>query len=236
MRAAAALWGNDLRHIVRDRTVAVLAVVPFLFVAFLRLGVPLAEARAPLVAGYRAPVVALFCLIAGTFPAFMLAFIMLDERDEGLFPVFRVLPISPTRLLWTRLAMVAALGFAYPLVIVAGSGLLEVSAPAALLLCALCGLQAPMVALVIVSLAGNKIEGLAVIKGIFPAVMFPAAGVIFASAWWSKLFAVVPAYWIYLAFTARDARSLAFASIGAVVLHGVVLAVFYRRFRRRVLP
>lgn len=235
MRAAAALWTNDLRNVVRDRTVAVLLVLPLLFVVFLRYGLPLAERHAPVVGEYHVPVLALFCLLAGTFPAFMLAFIMLDERDAGLFPVFQVLPISLRELLLLRLFVVMGLAVAYPLLVLAGSGLYALSPARALLLSALCALQAPAITLLIVSVARNKIEGLAVMKGVFPAVLFPVAGILLPTLWVSA-FAVLPAYWVYQAFAAPDAAGLLRATAGTVATSAILVILLYRRFRRRVLP
>jgi fluoroquinolone transport system permease protein len=232
---AAALWSNDLRNVIRDRTAAVLLVMPPVMAATLRAGSPLVEQQLPLAAAYRLPAVALFCQVAGAFPALMLAFIMLDEKDEGLFPAFRVLPMSPRRFLFTRLSMVAVLGMLYAALVIAGSGLTDFTWPETLLLAIVCGLQAPLVALVIVSVAGNKIEGLAVIKGVFPAVIFPVAALLAESSW-TRVFAVLPAFWIYHAFAAPDLASLALYSSGALALYAVLTALSYRLFRRRVLP
>jgi fluoroquinolone transport system permease protein len=235
MNAARALWANDLRHIVRDRTVSVLLFVPLILILSLRFAVPVIERQLPIVSGYRPLVLALFCMIAIMFPAFMMSLLMLDEKDQDLFAVFRVLPISPLRFLLDRLVLVAALGFLDALALVAGSGLVAYALPVLLCLAALCALMPAAATLLIVSVAGNKIEGLTVIKGLFPLILLPAAGLVVKSSW-TILFAVFPAYWIYVAFAAPDGRTLALACTCAVALHGVLIAVFYRRFRRRVFP
>lgn len=235
MKTERALWANDLRHIVRDRTVSVLLLIPLILVASLRWAVPIIERQAPIIAGYRPLIVALFCMIAVLFPAFMMSFLMLDEKDQDLFAVFRVLPISPLRFLFDRLVLVVALGFFDSLIILAGSQLVAWSLPVQLCLAALCALMPAAATLIIVSLAGNKIEGLTIIKGLFPLILFPAAGLVVKSSW-TVIFAVLPAYWIYRAFAAPDGRTLALACTCAVALHGLVIAVFYRRFRRRVFP
>jgi len=235
VKAAIALWRNDLKNIVRDRTVSVLLFVPLIFIVSLRFAMPLVERGLPVVGGYRPHVVSLFCMLAGVFPAFMLSFIMLDEKDEDLFSVFRVLPISPLRFLLDRLVLVAALGFVYALIIMAGSRLVLYSLPVMLGLSALCALLAPAATLIIVSVAGNKIEGLTIIKGLFPAVLLPLVGVV-APAWWTSAFAVLPTYWIYRAFAAPDTAILARASLGALAIQAAITALFYRRFRRRVFP
>ena len=53
MRAERALWANDFRHIVRDRTVSVLLFIPVILIGSLRFAVPLIERQFPIVGGYR---------------------------------------------------------------------------------------------------------------------------------------------------------------------------------------
>lgn len=233
MRAVLALWANDFKNTVRDRTINVLLFVPFIFAVFLRLAVPFIERYAPALSAYRALVLALFCMLAGIFPAFMMSFIMLDEKDESLFAAFRVLPISPRRFLLYRLTLVATASFGYAAIIVAGSGLVPFAAPTVLVLAAQCALLSPTATLIIVSVAANKIVGLTVLKGLFFALVLPAAAFVLSSGW-LDLLAVLPSYWIYASFSARDAAELARGSAGAVVLHSALIAIFYRHFRRRV--
>jgi fluoroquinolone transport system permease protein len=234
MSALCALWANDLRSVIRDRTVAVLLFVPPLFAAALRFGLPLAEREAPFLAPYRELTIGLFCLLASAFPGFMLAFLLLDERDEGLFAVFRVLPISPRRFLLDRLALATGLSFLYPLLILAATrGLSPRPWPVALLLAALCALLAPLTVLLVVVLAENKIVGMAVIKGLFPLLMLPIAGLVLDSAW-AGAFGLLPSYWVYRAFTAGGGVELALTAGAAAVFHLALVAVLLRRFRERL--
>ncbi|MDP3911396.1 MAG: hypothetical protein Q8Q14_13495 [Gemmatimonadales bacterium] len=234
MSALAALWANDLRSVIRDRTVSVLVLVPFLFAAALHFGLPLAEAEAPFLAPYRDLTVGLFCLLASAFPGFMLAFLLLDERDEGLFAVFRVLPISPRRYILVRLALASGLSFLYPFLILAATGGLSArSWPVVLLLAALCSLLAPLTVLLVVVLAANKIVGMAVIKALFPLLILPIAGLVIETAW-AWWFGLLPSYWVYRAFTANDSVELALsAGIGAL-FHLALIAILLRRFRDRL--
>lgn len=231
MTPAARVWGNDLRNLVRDRTVGALVVLPFVFLVLLRVGLPPLEGFVPALAGYRPFALALFCIIAGMVPAFMLAFLMLDEKDQDLFAVFRVLPLPRGAMASYRLAMVAALGFASSLLLVAGTGWAGRSPPALVALPALCALGAAVSLLVAVTLAANKIEGLALFKGLFFLAALALPGAATAEPW-SPLFAVLPFYWTYRAFAAADpAALLAAAAVGAA-FHLLVGALFHRRFRR----
>ena len=232
MSAATTVWRNDLRNILRDRTVGVLLFVPLIFLVLLRFGYPLIERQVPDAHDYRALLLAAFCLIAGTFPAFMTSFIMLDEKDAGLFAALRVVPVSPALLLSYRLVVVAALSFCYPLLLILASGMIDRPFPVVLILALLCALGSPAATLLVVAVAGNKIVGLTMFKALFFALVFVGVGV-GLSGWWTVL-AVVPTFWIYTAFNEADTSEFLWSATIAVVLHVAVIGFAYRRFRRRV--
>lgn len=233
MSPAVAVWRNDLRGIVRDRTIAVLLAVPLIFLVLLRFGWPLVVAQAPPATGYRVLVVAVACLLAGTFPAFMTSFLMLDEKDQGLFAALRVVPVASARLLGYRLIVVAALSFGYPLLLLLGAGGNDRNLPTVLVLALLCALGSPVATLLVVATAGNKIEGLTLFKGFFLVIVFAAVAVA-VPGWWSWPAAAIPTYWIYVAFDADGAGEFLAAAGVAVGFHAAVLVLAYRRFRRRV--
>lgn len=233
MNAARTIWANDLRNIVRDRTVGVLLVVPLIFLILLRFGYPVAERLVPEAGEYVTLVVAAFCLIAGTFPAFMSAFIMLDERDQGVLAALRILPVAPGRLLAYRLAVVTALSLLYPVLLLTGTGLVDQPWWRFPVLAVLCAVGSPAAALLVVALAGNKIEGLTLFKGWFFILALTGVGVA-QPGWWSWPIAALPTYWVYAAFGAAGTQRFLLVSVVALAFHAVVIAVAWRRFRRRV--
>lgn len=234
MRALTAVWASDLRSVVRDRTVGFLLLVPLLLLGFLRVGAPLLARQMPAVADHTVLLVGLFATLAGMFPAFMLAFVMLDERDEGVLAALRVLPVPLGRLLRYRLATVSALSLVYALLLIEGSGLIDRSLLAAVGLAGLCALASPAATLLAVSTASNKIEGLTVFKGLFFVVGLAALGVA-RDEWWALALMVLPPYWVQRAFVATGAGELAAAAAAAVALHAALIALAYRRFRDRAL-
>jgi len=232
MGVARTIWGNDLRNIVRDRTVGVLLAVPLMFLALLRFGFPEIESRLPGADEYRSLALAVFCLLVGAFPAFMTSFVMLDERDEGVFSALRVLPVSIHRILALRLAVVAGLSLIFPALLLAGSGLHQGGWERAVVLPLLCALSSPAATLLAVSLAGNKIEGLTLFKGFF-FVLGLAAVAVAQPGWWSWPAGVIPTYWVYAAYDAHTAAGFGAATLVAVAYHVAVLALAWRRFGRR---
>ncbi|WP_432103578.1 hypothetical protein [Streptomyces sp. bgisy091] len=232
MSAAHAVWANDLRNIVRDRTVGVLLGVPLVLVAALRCGFPLLERQLPGVVEYRPALLALFCAVSGLLPALMMSFIMLDERDQDLATAFRVLPLAPGRFLTYRLVTVAVLGLLFALLVIAGSQLVSYSVPVVLLLASLCALGGPLGTLVTVSLAGNKIEGLTVFKGLFFLAAVPAVTNALPDGW-SGVLGVLPGYWTYRSFDTGDTAGLAAVAAISAAFHLAVTALAARRFGQR---
>ncbi|MBW1597677.1 hypothetical protein [Streptomyces sp. JJ38] len=232
MSIARAIWRNDLTCIVRDRTVGVLLFVPLIFLALLRFGVPPLEDQWPALGDHHAVLLGLFCVIVGMFPAFMMAFIMLDERDQGLFAVFRVLPVSPGRLLGHRVTMVVVLGLLYPLLLTLGAGMGSYGVGRALVLAALCAAGGAVALLVAVSLAKNKIECLTAFKALYVLAAGGAAGGLGALEGWNRVPAVLPTYWVFAAYDARGTGAFLTAALVAVLLYGLCAWVFYRMFRR----
>ncbi|WP_030417535.1 hypothetical protein VM636_27800 [Streptomyces sp. SCSIO 75703] len=232
MRTARVIWANDLRSVVRDRTVGGLLVVPLVFLVLLRAGVPLLERRWPAVGGHHAELLGLFCVIVGMFPAFMTALLMVDERDQGLVSAFRVLPLSPARFLGARLAMAGLLGLLYPLLLLSASGLGGYGAGRALVLAALCAAGGAAALLVAVSLAKNKIECLTAFKALFVLAAIGVTGALGDFSGVNALPGVLPAYWVFGAFAAGGTGAFLSASAVAALLYGIVVGIFHRLFRR----
>ncbi len=231
MSIAKAVLANDFRNVARDRTVGALLFVPVIFVVLLRFGLPLLEQYVPPAAEYRTVAVSVFCTIAALFPAFMLSFVMLDEKDQQLFTVYRTLPVSPGRLLSYRIGAVTLLGFIYSLVLIFGTQLLPYSPFILLLRALLCALAAPTAMLAAVAFAHNKIEGLTFFKALFFVDAAAVAGVVIPDQW-AYAFGVVPAFWIHAAFAAKSAAAFAASTAIAVAFHAAVFAVVYRRLVR----
>jgi hypothetical protein len=85
--------------------------------------------------------------------------------------------------------------------------------------------------------SGNKVEALAVYKGLNLIALAPLASVFFPSVW-GYLFGILPHFWTITALNGLilaghlDYRILL---IGAI-FHGAVLAWLYRRFTRHSIP
>ncbi|MFC5291227.1 hypothetical protein ACFPM7_29605 [Actinokineospora guangxiensis] len=231
MGAKTTLLRNDVRNALRDRTIGALFFVPLIFLVLLRFGFPLLREHVPAVADHGDVALSLFCGIAATFPAFMMAFLMLDERDQNVTTVMRVLPVRWSSLIASRAVAVTAVGAINCTVLVFGSGLNPHPVPQALLLALLCALVAPTALLIAVSLASTKIEGLTLFKGLF-FVLFLAAAAQAVDSGWRYVLAVVPPFWTYSAVTSSSALPFLLVVGISLAVHAIVLALAASRVAR----
>ncbi len=92
-------------------------------------------------------------------------------------------------------------------------------------------LLAPVIALAIVTFSGNKVEAMAVFKGIDLFVLLPLLGFFIAGPW-KFVFSIIPHFWTVFAFEElllTGSLNAAALCLG-IVMQVVLLAGFLRRF------
>ncbi|MPZ12778.1 MAG: hypothetical protein GEU78_18360 [Actinobacteria bacterium] len=98
----------------------------------------------------------------------------------------------------------------------------------------LASLFAPVPALLLAAFAGNKVEGLAVMKALNMPLVLPVV-TWFAHGLWEVPLALVPTYWPLRAFWEAQAGGSSWPYVlGGFVYLAVVIAWLLRRFQRRV--
>lgn len=187
---------SDLQNTRRDPTLLLMLFVPVLMIAFLRYALPAFTTFVPELVEYNTIIVTFFVVMNSLFPSFIIAFILLDEKDLSLFPVIRTTPLSLSGLLIARLGFIFLLGFASSWLIVCFNGLVQFKALTGIMLAFLSALHAPIITLLISTLAKNKVEGLTYLKAANLTLIFPLA-IFFIDSEWKNMLAVFPAFWPY---------------------------------------
>ena len=226
---------NDLKLIFRDKSLSVMFIVPVLIVLLFRFGVPELTLLVPVLPGYYWLIISSLICVAAALPAFLTGFLILDERDENVDTVLKILPLPTNFILKWRLLLTVLLGFLFSSFIISFNGLVRFSFIQVILASAEFALIPPILALTIVMLAKNKIEAAAVYKALSIFLVLPAAA-FFVRDEWRYLFGIVPFFWSYnsVRFLSNDSYFL-FNVLGSVFCHLVLLGVFYRIFQRRSL-
>lgn len=238
MTVLRALGPMDAKSIGRDSFLLWMAFLPILLAAVLRWGVPLLEtwlqaefefALAPyrtLIASY------LVALAVPLLVGQILGFRLLDERDDDTLRALLVTPLPLEAYLAYRIGIPLVLCTALTLVLVPFTNLVNLPWLYLLPLAGMYGLAAPMMALAMVSIAQNKVQGFAFVK---------AAGVVQALpvlAWFAGppveyLAGLLPIYWPLKAFwLAADGSSGYWIAIGVgYTFEAAVVWLLIRRFR-----
>jgi fluoroquinolone transport system permease protein len=198
MNRVVALLKNDFKNIIREWILIYIAVVPGGLALASRWLVPrLADYLAteigfdltnyyPLITGY-------FVIFVPILMGMVTGFLLLDEQDGQVVKALIVTPLAKQGYLAYRVLLPWIAGFIYSLVAVFLLGLVEVAflplLPAALV----SSLEAPLVALFLIVFAGNKVEGLALSKGLGLFMLAPMADFVLGK--WKLIAGIMPTYW-----------------------------------------
>ncbi len=211
-------------------------VVPIPMALALRYGVPALEGvlfRSIGVPAMLTPYYPLFDLFLSLMTPLMLCFsgvmVVLEELDDGTARYLMVTPLRRAGYLTSRLFVLTALSVLYNVALVAAFSLSRMPLWENVLAALVHALVSVSVAMMVVGLAKNKVEGMALVKlsGFF---MLGYLGAYFLKAPLAWASGVLPGYWLGL--MARDAAAL-WALPAALVACGWI-ALFYLRFNRRI--
>ena len=226
---------NDLRNILRDRLLLYSAfLIPLIIIIFTRLVIPwLSENIVPLQQYYSL----LFMLFATTIPmmfGFVTGFLIMDERDENLLTVLRVMPISRSAYLIYRMAFMSVLSFIYILLFPALTGLIDISLLDFLPIAVLLALFTPVMGLIANIVANNKVQAFAVFK-MLGGVFFLPLFAFFINNDFKYIFGVIPNFWTFMALDKllnTGNQDVVFLGIG-FIYHFVFLAVLFYLFNKK---
>ncbi len=229
------LFINDMRNIVRDRLLLYSAfLIPLIIIIFTRLVIPwISENVAPMEQYY--PL--LFMLIVITIPlmfGFVIGFLIMDERDENLLTVLRVMPISRNTYLLYRMLFLSILSLIYIMLFPLLTGLVEINLLEYLSIALLLALLTPTLGLIANIVATNKVQAFAVFKmlgGVFYIPLFA----FFINNDLKYLLGIIPNFWTFMAFDAllkTGHQDYLFLGIG-FCLHFVFLVALFYLFNKK---
>ena len=226
-----------LLEILHDAMLAACLVVPIFMALIFHFGVPALETVFCAELGaktFLAPYYLLFDLLVLVMVPVMFAFAgvmtVLGELDTGTARYLTVTPIGRDGYLWSRIGLPSAVAAVYAFFLLWALSLTPFSLPVLAALCVGSALYGALTSLLVVVLAKNKVEGMAVVKlssvlmlGI-PAVFFLPMPTQYLAAW-------VPTYWL-----ARFALAPGGGFLTITVLLSLIwIAVLNHLFAKRLL-
>ena len=238
LRVATALAGVDGRAIRRDSLLRLFVLFPFLIGLMMRWLIPTVQrlyGHLFDLEPYYELIAAFFGLLimpglAGT----LIGLLLLDEKDAGTLVALRVTPLSMERYLAYRLAVPAAISVVSTYIVLALLDILPVPYVKLLPLAVVAALSAPIYALLLAAFANNKVQGLALMKGMGIFYIAPIAAW-FVPEPWQWLLGVMPTYWPVKAFwQLTDGQAYWPALVLGTAVAALYLWAFLRRFKRAI--
>lgn len=239
IKALAAFGRNDIRGTYRDPLLVMLIMAPVIWTIGVAVLTPmvtdlLATRYEFDLAPYYPLVLTAFLLLTSIIIAGGLAaFLVLDEIDADTLTVLRVTPVPLSTFFGYRAGTVMAVTTVYVIATMSFSGLLESGlVPALIPIGTVAGLSAVVTLLLIVTVASNKIQGIAMVR----ALGMPIAGLPclpwFIDSAWNLAFGVLPPYWAAKAFWVVSEHGTWWPYLLGGVIYN--LAIAWPLFRRCV--
>ncbi|MDR3661356.1 MAG: ABC transporter permease [Mycobacterium sp.] len=237
-RALIAFGRNDLRGTYRDPLLVMVVVAPVIWTTgvaaltpmvtemlFRRNGFDLTRYYPLILTGF---LLLTSIIIAGALAAFL----VLDEVDAGTLTALRVTPVPLSTFFGYRAATVTVVTTVYVIATLSFSGILKLGLiPALVPIGLLAGMSAVVTLLLILAMAGNKIQGLAAVRGLGMLIAGLPCVPWFIDSGWGLLFGVLPPFWAAKAFWVASAHGLWWPYIvGGVAYNGALAWVLFRRF------
>ena len=209
-------------------------VIPVAVILFCRYAVPAIRANVPVLPSYYWLIVSALTSITTATPAFLIGFILLDERDENIHIIQKILPLPQNLILKCRIIFMVFMGFIFSLFIFLFNGLITFGIFHLIALSLLFSLIPPVLALSMVSFAKNKIEATTIYKGLSIFLVLPVAA-FFIRSQWNYLFGIIPFFWTYNAVRLVPVlHSFIFSFTASLFIHLVLLWLLYRHYKKLV--
>jgi len=226
---------NDLKNIFRDRMLVFSAVfAPIMFLVIGRIVFPwITENYYSNLLLFYPAFFMLFVVFIPMIFGFVAGFLIMDERDENLLTVLRVMPISRSSYLFYRMFLLSILSFIFVLVFPWLTGLIEVSFWNYLPIAVLFAVFTPVLGLIVNIIATNKIQAFALFKTLGGVFMLP----VFALAvegWLQYVFSPIPNFCTFMALDnllKSGTNDYLFIVIG-LIYHFAILGGLFHLFNK----
>ena len=225
----------DFSMILREQMLwFMLFVVPGLEFCLALWLLPWLERQFPPIADYHALILMLMTLQVVTSIGFVLASMLLDERDEQVLMVLNTMPVGVNTFLFYRLGIGTIMAVLFSFSMLSVPELAGLNLASRLTASFLFAGTAPITTLALASFSSNKVEGLAVYKGLSLILMIPA-GSFFIQSWVQYTLGIVPVYWTLHYVEKKLAGDPAFEMLFvALLMHGLALWGLFKLFKKRV--
>ncbi|MCB0630757.1 MAG: hypothetical protein R2824_00930 [Saprospiraceae bacterium] len=227
---------TDFRQILREQLLWVMFIVaPTAQFALARWLMPVAIDYFPVLNEYRYLLAGAMTLQVVAGIGFVVAMMLLDEKDEDVLTAIRVLPLGPEGFLTYRLLAATGIAVIFGFSMLYFSGLVNITFTKALAAAMLFAMMSPVVVLFMSTYGDNKVEGLAMYKGINIVLLLPIVS-FFVPAGWKYFFGIIPDFWSFQFIgPATNVFSLSWLNfLIGLLLHVLLIGYLFVQFKRKV--
>ncbi|MGG5318324.1 hypothetical protein [Enterococcus sp. AZ072] len=191
-----------MRQLRNDSLLLIMLFVPFLAGTIFHFGLPVAESyltnffSVPVIlAPYYQLVDVLLSLLTPTILSFVVALIILEEADDGIVRYLAITPLGKKGYLISRLGIMTLIAIPLNLFVTSYFSITELKPSIILAFSVFGAVHGLVVALMIVALSSNKVEGMAIGK-VTSLITVGLFAPYFLSDQLSYLFAAMPSFWV----------------------------------------
>ncbi|MTI47735.1 MAG: ABC transporter [Firmicutes bacterium] len=237
MKKIISLSYNDFRNVLREPMLIMLLIGPVAMTLAIRYLIPILTNLTseyfdlteyyPLIGG---SVVLFIPMLIGM----LIGFILLDERDDSIFLMLIVTPLGRKGYLIYRTLFPAILSIIFSVILLPLIGIVKVSFIEVIAISLLASLEAPVTALLLAGIANNKVEGLAISKGLGIFLIIPIIAYFIKSPW-KIIGGVIPYYWPFNAIVAGNQGNDSFwlYIIGGFIVEILILIWLVNRYEKK---
>lgn len=240
MKAYIETFKFSFKQITRDSMLVLMIIAPFLCGIAFKFIIPVFQefiyrnfGISGVIAPYYRILDGLLAFLAPCLICIVSSFIILEEFDDKVSPYLFVTPIGYNGYIFSRLILPATGAFLLSFIVLMIFNLSDISMLRGALLAIIGTLYAIATTLVVVSLADNKVEGLAITKltGIsFLGILAPT----FIKGNAQYLFSLLPSFWLGKAAIIYDIKGYSFIVIAGIITSLIWIIIFYRKFKWRL--
>lgn len=222
---------NDFKLIFRDNSLKVFLLMPILILVVVLLIIPYLTERFNEIRSFVPYILMAASLQASVMFGFIYSIVLINEKDIHVAKIYGVLPISKGKFVALRLIIPFIVSSLITFFLFEFQEFYSISLGHNLLLSMLCGLLAPMMALVVTIISKNKMEGLTWFKIVNLFTMIPIAA--FFVPKYTHAFGILPTHWAFQSLNNILIGDFFFITIIIGFLYSLVLIYFFiRRFTK----
>jgi len=227
-----------MRIVFRDKTLIIMFFLPIILIIICRLLVPFISNYISGLNEHYWIILASFCILSGSTPAFLTAFLMLDEKDENLIPVLNITPLPYSKLLSYRVSFLMLTSFIFSIIFLLLNGLASYSFLRIISTSLLVSFVPAILIMLIIPFAKNKIEGVTLFKGVNVLLFIPIIGFFVAPAW-KAIIGIIPFYWIYDMLQTNTESELLLTLVPGLLINCaffyLLILFFNKKFIKRII-